>query len=375
MQKIFCCFSAALLFLFSFTACETAEQKTVQSYQPREQVRVGCMIAEEYNAFTEQLSFMADALQEEGFQAYQSDGSTTEEVWKHICESSQQEHLIFEENCFYNMAAMNAQQMQAAFLNQEDFDLLLVFGTSAGVWLTQHAEEFSFDYMVFASADPVSAGIVKSETERYNTHSFAHVDPGRIRRQIELAYEMSKFNSVGVVYEDSDAAYSYSGIRQLEELSKLYGFNIHRRHVKEPENEQNYTRYYQELKNAYHSLLPSIDVLYITTGMIEDEKLPWLLEEVHQAGIITVAETSESQVAYGAMMHITMSDAKEEGQFAAKTLHDYMNGIPIDKLEQVFLITPHISLNQDTIEKTNTVVPMRIYLIADKVYQGEKYEK
>ncbi len=375
MQKKFCCLGAEMMLLLFLTACafpfQKTEQKEIQEYQPREHIRVGCMIAEEYDAFTEQLSFMAEKLLPD----YQSSGDTAEEVWKEICSSPQAENLTFEGEQFYNMDTMNSHQLESVFFNCEAFDLLLVFGTSAGVWLTQNADEFSFDYMVFASADPISAGIVQSETQRYNSHSFAHVDSGRIRRQIELAYEMSKFHCIGVVYEDSDAAYSYSGIQQLEELSGQYGFDIHRCYVKEPENAEDYERYYQELKNAYHSLLPYIDALYITTGMIEDEKLPWLLEEVHQAGIITIAETSESQVEYGALMHITMSDAMEEGQFAAKTIQDYMNGIPIDQLEQVFLITPHISLNEDTIEKTNAVVPMRIYLIADKVYQGEEHEE
>ena len=365
-----------LLSLFLTSCSQQGQQASNEkTYESRSKVRVGCILSEEYDFFTQQLFYLGQSLEQKGWIAElpaslrQTDGAA---VWNAICKNVQTESIVPDADCFYNMDLMDESQREAAFLAQESPDLMLVFGTAAGVWLTQHADRLSFDYMVFASADPITAGIVKSETERCNPRSFAHVDPGRIKRQIELAYAMSEFDSIGVVYEDSPAAYSYSGIRFLESLSQEKHFQVQECHVDEPRNAADYDRYYRELKEAYHSMLGKIDVLYITTGMIEDEKLPWLLSEVHEAGIITVAETSESQVENGAMMHITMSDAAEEGQFAARTVLDYIDGTPIDALEQVFQITPHISLNQTTVQKTGAVVPMSIYLIADNVYGGDE---
>lgn len=366
-----------LLMLSSLVSCNTTDNniKDQQDSPVDNEIKVGCIISEEYYFFTEQMYYMAESLDTanllNAFDLSLTD-SDAQTVWKKICSCDTEDNLIFEADSFYNFDTLNDNQ-KTALLKTKNIDLMLVFGTSAGVWLTQNADSIKYNYMVFASADPISAGIVKSVDERLNDKSFAHVDPERIRRQIELTYEIYKFKSIGVVYEDSDAAYSYSGIRFLEELSDRYGFEIHRVFVDEAKNTDDYDRYYQELKEAYHSLLPDIDVLYITTGVIEDIKLPWLLSEVHQSGIITVAETSESQVEYGAMMHITMSDSKEEGQFAAQTIQSYYRGTPINELNQTFSISPHISLNQTTIEKIGADVPMSIYLIADNVYKGEKH--
>ena len=148
-QKL-CCLVAGVL-ACSLTGCTFLEfeQEVVPKYSPREQVKIGCIVAEEYEAFTSQLSFMAEALETEGFPAYQADGETAQEVWENMCNSPQAEHMTFEAEQFYNMSMMTNDQMETAFLNneEEELDLLLVFGTSAGVWLTQHAEEISFDYL------------------------------------------------------------------------------------------------------------------------------------------------------------------------------------------------------------------------------------
>ncbi len=363
-------FAAALL-----TGCGDAKETETVSRVERTDVKIGCIIAEEYGFFAEQLAGAAESLSRQGYIGeYQAPEEVPEAqtVWNAICDGQKVENAEFVKDCFYNFDLMDEQELEDVFFHADDIDVMLVLGTAAGVWLTENADQLPFEYMVFSSADPVSGGIVKSETERYNDISFAHVDPGRLGRQTELAYEIMPFDSIGVVYEDSEAAYSYSGIAQLEALSEKNGFEIHRLHVDEPKDDNDYDRYYNDLKNAYHTLIPDIEVLYITTGMIEDEMLPWLLEEVHEAGIITVAETTESQVEYGALMHITMTNAEEEGGFLAQSLIDYLDGTPINELNQVFLITPHISLNLDTINKVGAKIPMSVYLIADKVYGQEE---
>lgn len=373
---LICILSLILALCVLLSACSEDDVPDEPGFKERNSVRVGCIVAEEYPFFMQQMYYMAEAFSSEGLIGalpydLSSEGANSASLWQEICRADTADGMILQADSYYNYDLMDDAQ-KTALLNTDSVDLMIVFGTAAGVWLTNNADALSFDYMVFASADPVTAGIVKSKTERMNDRSFAHVDPGRIKRQLELTYEISQFRSIGVVYEDSSAAYSYSGIRFLEELSELHGFAVHTVHVDEPKDDTDYDRYYQELKDAYHSMLGKIDVLFVTTGMIEDEKLPWLLEEVHEAGIITVAESTESQVEYGAMIHITMSDAREEGQFAARTLTDYLSGVPISELDQVFLITPHISLNQTTIEKTGAAIPMSIYLIADSVYRGVK---
>ncbi|MBS6762800.1 MAG: hypothetical protein KH304_04370 [Clostridium sp.] len=354
--------------------CSSQKEEPEQRAEPEpieKAVRIGCLESEEYYFYTDQLDSAANTMAKEGWlTGYSGEGGNTEAVWEDICDSKSREGLEFVADAVYNMTGMDEASMKE-LLRRKDLDLLLVFGTSAGAWITKNSDEITYAYMVFGSADPVTAGIAEGETKRLNSHAFVHIDSKRTGRQIDMAYRLFHFQDIGVVYEDSAAAYSYSGIRQLEERSSKYGFQIHTLHVSEPETAEDYQRYYSELKAAYAELIPDIDVLYITTGKIEDEKLPWLLEDVHKAGIITVAETQESQVKYGALVHITMSDPEEEGVFAGKTIMEYAAGTPIDELNQVYEITPKIVFNYDTAKLLNVEIPMSTYLIADAIYPEE----
>ena len=348
------------------------------------QVRIGCLESEDYYFYTEELDSAADELTRQGWirgdvtdpdERSESPSAVDQmtEIWAQICSAESREDLAFVQDAFYDFSVMSETD-RIQLMDSSDIDLLLVFGTEAGQWLAQNSEQLSYDYMVFGSADPVTAGIVPDGTGRFSDNSFAHVDPKRTGRQIDMAYRLFQFKNIGVVYEDSVAAYSYSGIRQLEECSQRYGFRIHTLHVEEPENENDYERYYRELKAAYAELIPQVEVLYITTGKIEDEKLPWLLEDVHEAGVITVAETQESQVEHGALVHITMSDPVDEGIFAGRTIAQYMEGTPIDQLNQVYEITPKIVFNYDTAKVLGVKIPMATYLIADTIYTKKSGE-
>lgn len=369
---------AVILTMFLFlglTGCTAEKENVIPESVNKEvssgrTVRVGCLESENYYFYTEQLDAMANVFSEKGWLDKgwgDKDVEGTAKIWDEISASDGNGGLIFERDAFFNYEEMD-ESAKDALKNRRDIDLLLVFGTAAGKWAADHSNEIAYDYMVFGSADPVTAGIVPDNTGRFAENSFAHVDPSRTGRQVDMAYRLFHFSDIGVVWEDSAEAYSYSGIRQLEERSEKYGFEIHTIHVDEPENTEDYGRYYEELKDAYARLIPKIDVLYITTGKIEDEKLPWLLEDVHKAGVITVAETQESQVEHGALVHITMSDPVQEGIFAAETVMEYMEGTPVNRLTQVYEITPKIVFNYDTARLLGVSIPMTTYLIADKIY-------
>ena len=332
-------------------------------------VRIGCFNSGEYYYYRDELDGIALELQKKGWiSGYDEDKirSTTREVWKDLC-ACESGYLKFLPDIYYEEYGMSAEEHEEA-ATCEAVDLMIGLGSLAGKYLTKVADRISYDYMVIGVADPVTAGIVAGEKDRVNDRSFAVVDTGRIRRQIEAAYEIFHFQDVGVVYEDSAAAYSYSGIGQLEELSEKYGFHIHRLHVKEVYT-GDYDRYYRELQKAYKELIPKIDLLYITTATIEDSQLPVLLDDVIDAGIVTVAETSESQVENGALMHITMSDAYEEGKFVASKICDYSMGQGITEMDMIFEVAPRICLNRTTIRRTGVKLPLSIYLIADRIYE------
>ncbi|MBR4719185.1 MAG: hypothetical protein IKP31_02955 [Lachnospiraceae bacterium] len=375
MRRIYRCITVILLVSLLgclFTGCsgesvaqmtDTAEELNIG------EINIGCFNSGEYFYYRDILDSIARELQAKGYiSGYdtEKERETTKDVWDDLCQA-ESDKLHFIKDVYYERYYMSDEEAEEAALTDK-VDLMITIGSIAGSYLTEMADRISYDYMVVAVTDAISAGIVAGEEERLNDRSFALVDTKRITRQIEAAYEIFEFKNVGVVYEDSEAAYSYSGIGQLKEAAEKYGFKIHERHVVEAYNED-YDRYYTELKAAYEELIPEIDMLYITTATIEDEKLPWLLDDVIDAGIVTVAETSESQVENGALMHITMADAYEDGQFVASRILDYAAGTGITELGQVFEIAPRICFNRTTIERTGVQIPLQTYIVADKIYE------
>lgn len=350
-----------LVMLASFSSAALAENV----------IRIGYLEGETYGPFAMQTDAAGQTLAELGYLDGYTYTSMTDSaaVWSKICASQCSSEAEFVEDAYYVLNLMSDDEKQA-LLQRKDIDVLLVMGTAAGKFLAANADQIAYDYMVYAVSDPISAGLTKTETERYNDKSFAHIDGNRMGRQINMAYRVFEFTDIGVVYEDSDAAYSYSGIPQLIQQQELYGFNIHTIHVKEPTGEDpvDYERYYNELKAAYAELARKVQVLYITTAMIEDHMLPWLLEDVHKAGVYTVAESSESQVEMGALMHISLTSSEEEGDFAARTLAEYIEGTPISQLNQVFEFTPRIAVNYDTARLVGAEIPIKVLLIADTIY-------
>ena len=335
-------------------------------------IRVGCFNTGEYYYWHDELDAIALELQRNGkVTGYEEKPrETMEQIWADLC-ACQSDNLEFVADAYYEQLYMTDEELDVA-ISRTDVDVMLAIGTTVGQYLTQRADEITYDYLVIGSADPVSAGIVGPGGERLNDKAFAILDENRYGRQIQAAYEQFHFRSVGVVYADREDAYSYSGIGQLEQKAEELGFEILRLHVNEIINEGEDERYYRELKEAYAELAPKVDALYITTATIDDTMLPWLLEDLKAARVVTIAQTSESQVEYGALMHIKVQDPIEEGTYVARCLMQYGDGATVADLEQKFEVAPSIYINQKAVEETGVKVPMATYLVADKVYREVK---
>lgn len=348
-------------------ACLLSTLAFAQTTQSR--LRIGYIEGEPYAEFSYRLGVISGGLRTEGVFSPQlpelSGERDSARIWQEMCRAQQRPDLYFDPTAFYCLSQMTPTQI-AKMDNRDDIDLYLVMGTVAGVHLV--STDATNDFMVFASADPVSAGIVQSAEESGRLNRFAHVDRTRYQRQLQVVHNLLDFQDIGVVYQNTDTAYSYSGIAQLETAAALLGFRIHTLHVREPDSPADRERYYTELKQAYHQLIPQIDSLYITTAAIEDSRLPWLLEEVHQAGIATISQTGSSQVEQGALLGVSASDAFEEGMFYAHQLLSYLNGTPLVELNQSFESTPKIALNYDTSRQIGIEIPFRTMLIVDQLY-------
>lgn len=338
-------------------------------------IRIGYVETDNWEDFSYTLAGIALAFQQAGILGdyeINLEEPDSSKVWKDMCDHCISDKYKFVKNMYFDMLYMKESEY-SKMVNRDDVDLVLVMGTTAGKYFTEHEEKSN--YMVFESADAIAAGIVKSGTERFKSNSYAHIDKTRYVKQLQAAHSLINFKKIGVVYENSESAYVYSAIDQLKDASKKFNFKIETINVDEPKNASDYDRYYKELKQAYKSLAnKGVDALYLTSSLIDNNKLLSILnEDIYANNIPTIAQTSEEQVKSGALFGTSITpDFDEMGAFFVEQIREYAeNGLAFDKLEQVNEVVPKIYLNYDIAKRIGLKIPFSTMLVIDKLFTKE----
>lgn len=349
----------------------TGETDTNTNSQAPDVLRIGYVESEEFSLYTSLIAQIALNFQKLGvLNNYNIDeaNKSAKEIWTDMCNNCNSNEYKFVENMWFNTKDMPESEYSKA-INNDSVDLVIIMGTSAGVYFANNETKNKF--MVFAAADPILSGIVKSETEKNNPNAFAHIDKNKYKRQIQAGHMLLNFKKIGVVYQDDAAAYAYSGIDSLKSTAEELNFDIVIRHVVEAQNSNDYERYYSDLTQAYKELVQEgIDTLYVTTATIEDSRLLGLLQkDIYSNKIPAIAQTDEEQVACGATIGVTMLDTEEQGAFAVAQIKDYKDGTPFDELEQVNESTAKIFINYTITQQLGVQIPFSTLLIVDHIYR------
>ncbi len=350
-------------------------------------IRLGYVEGDEYGPFTQLLLCMALELVEEGSIdksfAEEYEGVNYEEkfsygdtrkLWNAICDANTEgARYRFVRDAFIDMEELTEDEYEI-IANRDDVDIMLSMGTVSGVYLAENEKGTKF--MNLFSADPIASGIIKSETERYNDYSYALVDPTTYIRQMDASYKFLKFKKLGVVYEDSEAAYQYSAIDVIEQKAKEYGYEVVYEHVDEPLSEDDYDRYYRELKQAYRNLVnEGIDCLLITVALIDYEaKMQELLDDaIIPAHVMSIAQDGIVPVEYGALFGVTLTDSEESAQHVIRQIRRYNEeGVPFDQLDMVYESTPRLGVNFTTARRIGFDIPFNNLQVVDYIYRDSE---
>ena len=365
--------------LFWHTADVQADRK-----MSTDTVRIGYAQVREYSSFAQQLLKLAEELEAEGsieagFSArYEGvdydqsfrDGDTAK-LWNDICDHNVADgRYQFVREAFFDMNRMEEEEYET-MVNRDDVDLTFAMGTGPGVYFREHERKNKF--MVLLAADPIDSGIVKSETERFISNSYALIDNTTYQRQLEAGYKFLQFRKLGIVCEDSEDAYSYSAIDSVMEASEKLGFEVLIEHVDEPSEKSDYKRYYAELKKAYRSLIEQgMDTLYITVSSIDyTEALQDLLQDsIIPNKIPTLAQDDVAPVIGGALFGVSLVDYSEQAYHVIAQLRRYTEeGVPFEELDQVCECTPKLYLNYTTAEKIDFGVSFENLQLVDSIYR------
>lgn len=248
---------------------------------------------------------------------------------------------------------------------QKDIDLMIVMGTVAGQDLAQSS--LSVPVMIFSTSDAVKAGIIASSEDSGRDNVWAHVEPYRYKRQVELFHDIFRFKKLGLVYENSVAGKSYVAFEDLADLAEERGFELVSVYVDERVSDSD--EYHKNLTEAYRKLSEEVDAVYLTLHTKQQlTKLPDVLAPLTEKKIPTFTQMSR-EVQYGALMAVVMSNFEYVSAFDAGAIVKVLNGASPRSLVQTFVSPPNISLNLAVADHIGYAPSFPILLTADTVYQ------
>ena len=146
--------------------------------------------------------------------------------------------------------------------------------------------------------------------------------------------------------------------------------------VDEPVDEEDYDRYYSELKKAYRKLVDEgIDCLLVTLASIEyEDKMQELLDDsIIPAKVKTLAQDELTPVANGVLFGITMTDSAESANHVVKQIRRFAEeGVAFEELDMVCEATPKIGVNYTTASKIGFDISFKDLQMVDYIYRNDK---
>jgi ABC-type uncharacterized transport system substrate-binding protein len=272
------------------------------------------------------------------------------------------------DDAFYNLkAGSNSEDIINRLNRQHDINLMLVMGTQAGVVLGN--DRHDTNVLVFAASNAVRAGIVDSVADSGKDHVWAHMDPNRFERQLNVFYDIVNFKKLGMVYEDSDIARVYSAVGEVEKMAREKGFEIVRYYVDEPRSPGDYQQYYREVRKAYDRLAPQVDAMFVTIASLESTRLPDLFTPFYEYNVPVFSQLGNVEVEHGALMTVSVMDELNVGRFGADTMIKCLKGAKPRALTQTFESAPKIAFNLKVAQKIGFKIPFKLIMVTDEVYR------
>ncbi len=297
----------------------------------------------------------------------------TRVMWAWLAARDVSPYLEFVSDGFYTYNAqidnrITVRQNIISRLNQDkDIDIMIAMGTWPGQDLAANTHQVPT--VVFSTSNAVQSGIIDSISDSGRDHVWAHIDPWRYRRQLEVFHDIFQFKTVGIVYEDTVMGRSVAAIEDVEAVAKERGFTVVRRYVDDRTRQGDQELYAQQTLAAHQELAAQVDAMYLTLySHRAPEMLPVLLEPFYEKQIPVFAQQWTTEVQYGALLSVAAMDFSGIGQFGAEAIARILSGEQPRGISQVFESTPHIVLNIHTAEQIGWTVPVDIIFAADQVY-------
>lgn len=377
MHRYFTALLTTLFLLVTGSVGATPPSTAPTAPADGERWRIGYVESGDYVEYPLTLGETIDGLELLGWLSYaqpRPNDLSGEALWQWLAQNTESEWLEFVADANWRPGNFEADQrapMQAAITRRlqekADLDLLIVMGTWAGQDIRKIGPPIPA--VVGSVSDALAAGIADSELDSGRDNLHVRIEPERYQRQLKLFHEIVGFNSLGIVYEDSEEGRSYAAVGAAEQVAGELGFQLEHCHAPSVNIEiaqamDNAVNCYAELAGRH------VEAVYVTTHRgVTTESLGRIATILAQARIPSFAMGGSSEVEKGLLMSIAQADISHVGLFHAETIARILNGALPRELSQLWVAPPNIALNLSTARRIGFDPPVDILLAADEVYE------
>ena len=345
-----------------------------------------CIVTyDEYIPFSRQLYFILAGLEELGWIREGSIPFTAESIeeqkiyvdamYEMLLETDLGPYLEFSPGACYYLAYEEEKEVAADLekrVKEEDIDLILTTGTSAGVFVKNlHLQVPMID---FSATDPVASGIIDSaEGGSGDPYVWAQVEPSLPLRQLKYYHSLKPFQSLGVIIYGDE---TISGVPDIEASAREIGFSLIKYNIEEQSREtaEEKKKYYELVEEKIRQMAEEkIDAFFLTVDLINDmEYLKPFLSHFYEKGIPVYLMDDVSVVEAGALMLISANDMENVGRFVADVIARTLNGAEAGNLPCIYTSAPSIYVNYDIARDIQYPLPFGFLAACDQIFTEER---
>jgi ABC-type uncharacterized transport system substrate-binding protein len=281
--------------------------------------------------------------------------------------------LQFLRDGFYSFENLNPDEINALTENiisrlstQKDIDLILVMGTESAQKIS--TDRHSIPVISMSTSNAMQSGIVKEAEYSGRDHIWAHMDPFRYERQIDIFYDIFKFKKLGLIFDDDQAGRSFSAYEDIMKVAKKRNFSVIVENVLQPKKYgANKDKFIDDLKLGYTKLSSKVDAVYHGLFIGSDpKKLSVPLSPLIEKKIPVFAQQVDD-VSAGALMSLARADFSGVADFGAKAMIRVIKGEKAGSIPQIYENSPNIIINLDVAKKIGYKPNFELLLGADEV--------
>lgn len=317
-----------------------------------------------------------DAMEELGLiqNAYPYDvvnENDSKKIWEWLTEHAGGDYIEFVKDGFYSsewdeaLQSQNKKDILERIATKKDIDVILTYGTSAGLRFA--TDEHTIPVLSMSVTDAVQAGIIKSVEDSGLDHVHGQVELGRYVRQLAIFHDIFKFKKLGVPVPTTDEGRASVAYDDIEKTAKALEFEIIPCEMDYYSKE---TAFFTHLQQCITTLSQEADAIYLTTNSgMQWDKMQALLAPIVKAEIPSFSQSGLMETKLGVLMSIAQSSFASEGLHGATALKKILEGTKPRDIGQTFEGPLGLALNLEMARLIGWNPPFEILVAVDLVYQ------